>query len=627
MPRIESFTLRNFKGAADVTIDISKRIDCPVVTLIGLNESGKTTILEGLSYFITGDNAVTSLFGSPRSISTITALIPVHRKAAFTDETRISAAITLDNDDYKVASELARRYKLKVSENSFPKSVVASRTYKFEDSVFNDVSNYWNFQFNVSPLNGIKERQYERPTIDGEPDLWLEIVKNIESRLPRISYFPTFLVDMPARIYLREHEDERAVNRYYRFVFQDILDSLGGNLSLEKHVCNRIAEFRSKEKSPDWFSIFFGGPSKSPIDSVFQKISNAITKEVLGGWHRIFQRPVAAKSIFVEWNIDTQKGDLPYATLVVSDGESRYALNERSLGFRWFFSFLLFTAFKKGAERSTLFAFDEPAANLHAKAQAELLTSFSRIISAGNRVIYSTHSHHMINPRWLAGAFIVENAALDYDSEDVFGLTTIPTNIKATSYRNFVSQYPTRTSYYQPVIEKLEYVVPELIGSAPFVIVEGITDYYALKFVERIVGKLDLFSLIPGSGAAASGPLISFLISRGEKFLILLDDDKSGRRAALRYYDEWYLAKEAVKTLGELHPKFSTKRLEGLISSDTKAAIAAKIQSERAPTKKEIGLFFAEMCATEADGAYLSQETIENLSAVLILLRKCFERT
>jgi len=36
MPDIRSITLRNFKGAEEVTIDISKRINSPVVTLIGL---------------------------------------------------------------------------------------------------------------------------------------------------------------------------------------------------------------------------------------------------------------------------------------------------------------------------------------------------------------------------------------------------------------------------------------------------------------------------------------------------------------------------------------------------------------------------------------------------------------
>jgi predicted ATPase len=156
----------------------------------------------------------------------------------------------------------------------------------------------------------------------------------------------------------------------------------------------------------------------------------------------------------MEWNVDPQNGDLPYASFYISDGESKYSASERSLGFRWFFSFLLFTAFKKGGSMHTLFLFDEPAANLHAKAQAELLESFSKITAEGNQIVYSTHSHHMINPRWLAGAYLVENKAVDYDSDDSFGLTTKPTNIVCTPYRQFVASYPDRTSYFQPVIRQ-----------------------------------------------------------------------------------------------------------------------------------------------------------------------------
>jgi predicted ATP-dependent endonuclease of OLD family len=351
MPDIRSITLRNFKGAEEVTIDISKRINSPVVTLIGLNESGKTTILEGLSHFVTGDNAVSSLFQGVHSKTEIAALIPVHKKAAFSGTIDISASITLDDADYDLASKLAHKHKLKIVRESFPSEMTVSRLYEFEDSVLKESTNNWDMELKVCSLRGSKqkEKEYVRPEAEGEPDLWNEITSAIWKKLPRIAYFPTFLVDMPSRIYLKEHKDERAVNRYYRYVFQDILDSLGENLSLEKHVSKRIEDFKAKENSPDWFSIFFGGPSKVPIDSVFQKISSAVTREVLGSWQRVFQRPIAAKSISIEWNVDTQKGDLPYAAFVVSDGESRYAISERSLGFRWFFSFLLFTAFKQAA--------------------------------------------------------------------------------------------------------------------------------------------------------------------------------------------------------------------------------------------------------------------------------------
>jgi predicted ATP-dependent endonuclease of OLD family len=618
MAEIQIFTLKNFKGADHVSIDISKRIESPVVTLIGLNESGKTTILEGLSYFITGDNAVSSLFDGVHSKLDATSLIPIHRKAAFTGIVSVSADITLDEEDFQSASELAKKHKLVIDKNSFPEKLQLRREYTFEDSVLRNSENIYELKLNVYPLSGITKRvkAHERPTSDG-PSLSKEVYVQLVEKLPRIAYFPTFLVDMPARIYLKEHKGERPVNRYYREVFQDILDSLNEGLTLERHVCKRIEDFVEKEESTNWFSAFQIGPSKITIDLVFQKISSVVTKEVLGSWRNIFQLPISAKSVLIEWQIDTEKENIPYASFYVSDGESRYAISERSLGFRWFFSFLLFTGFKKASNRPTLFVFDEPAANLHAKAQAELLKSFSKIVTGGNRVVYSTHSHHMINPRWLSGAYIVENEALDYDSDDAFGLTAKPTKIKATNYREFVAQYSSRSSYFQPVIEKLEYITPEILGSAPFLIIEGISDYYAMKLVKDGDPTFAHFSLMPGTGSGALGPLISLLMGRGERFFVLLDDDKSGKDAAKKYREEWYLSTEIVQTLGELDSKFNKKCLEGLICSETIHSIKEHMQLNTSPSKKQIGLYFAEQCMTSNDVSRLGQGTRENLHSVL----------
>lgn len=533
MPVINSIRIRNFKGAANVFISLTGKVPTPVVTLIGLNESGKTTILEGLSYFISKDDAVSKIFEGVHSSSAISALIPIHQKAAFTGDILIEAHVSLTSADIIIAETVAREAGIKLESETLTQNSTVTQKYSFVDSVNTSSSRLWSLQFKGA-FKGKKAKVFAGAEASETPEktAWRAVVASIAERLPRISYFPTFLVDTPSRIYLEEHDDERPVNRYYRSVLQDILTSLTGDISLEKHVCKRIRDFKSEQNQPSWISLLFGSPSKSQIDSVFQKISNAVTKEVLGSWSKIFQRPITAKLVSIEWNVDPQKDDLPYASFYISDGESKYSVSERSLGFRWFFSFLLFTAFKKAYSRPTLFLFDEPAANLHAKAQAELLKSFSKITGDGNQIIYSTHSHHMINPQWLSGAYIVENTALDYDSDDSFAFTTKPTNIVCTAYRQFVSQYPERTSYFQPVIDQLEYVAPAIIGSPPYVIVEGITDFYALKLVQD---KLAKTSIMPGCGAGSSGALISWLLGRGEKFILVLDDDSAGKAAAKRY--------------------------------------------------------------------------------------------
>jgi AAA15 family ATPase/GTPase len=65
MPIINSIQIKNFKGAANVSVALTGKITTPVVTLIGLNESGKTTILEGFSYFVTNDTGLHPVWLTP----------------------------------------------------------------------------------------------------------------------------------------------------------------------------------------------------------------------------------------------------------------------------------------------------------------------------------------------------------------------------------------------------------------------------------------------------------------------------------------------------------------------------------------------------------------------------------
>lgn len=619
MPTINKFIVENFKGIEKVEIDLEGKTTSPVLTLIGLNESGKTTILEALSHFVSGDRSVASLFEGPDAKASALSLIPMHRKAAFTGNIKISAVISLDRNDVDALEALAKDFKLKLDTTPYATPIVVERKFVFEDSSLKSSVSNWGFPLKTKSSRASSFSEYKRPDdVPDDEDLWSECVKCISEKLQQISYFPTFLVDMPARIYLRPYDGESPINRHYRYVFQDVLDSLGEGLSLEKHVSKRIEEFKKSEKATTWLSIFLGSPSKGPIDSVFQKISNAITKEVLGSWQRVFQRAISAKTITVEWNVDTEKEDLPYAAFYVSDGESRYAINERSLGFRWFFSFLLFTGFKKAKQRKTIFIFDEPAANLHAKAQAELLKSFSRIASDGNKIIYSTHSHHMINPQWLGAAYIVENAALDYDKSDSFGLDTKPTKVAATPYRQFVSAFPSRSSYFQPVIEKLEYVPPEIVGAPPYLIVEGISDYYALTLAKKICGKSYGYNLIPGVGSGASGPIISQALGQGIKFSLLLDDDDEGKKAAKKYKEDWFLNGSAVTTLSDVDAEFSGKALEKLLGQESIALIQSYLELQDKPSKRQIGWYLAEACGTPSPSANaLPNTAVENLTRVL----------
>lgn len=614
---LKSISLKNFKGINSIDISFGERGERKVITLVGLNESGKTTILEGISHFATSDPEVTQIFDSYTKRE-ILSFIPINRKAAFTGRVDIIANVLLDEQDHGAICSVFANGGWEVDRSALSSSISITKSFEFRDSEFvrPRYGTTWSgLDIKVRRSKRSKFSTYTRPvTSDDGVDYWSVATDVISGLIPNIAYFPTFLVDMPHRIYLKEHADETATNRYYRRILQNILDSLKEGISLKTHVVDRIERYRSENVADTWISSFFGDPSRRNVDSVFLKMSTKITIEVLGSWSKIFNRPATAKRITLEWNVAPEKDNLPYASFSVSDGEAPYALSERSLGFRWFFSFLLFTRFGGDRGRSNLFLFDEPAANLHARAQAELLKSFERILDEGSSIIYSTHSHHMINPLWLSGAYIVENKAIDYEGDDAgTEFSVLPTLISATSYRRFVGENASRISYFQPVVDRLQYVEPSVVASGRQLLVEGPSDFYALSLAKRALGGSVDICVVPGGGAGSLDPMIEIALSRGARFLILLDDDAEGRKSKARYLERWSLPHDMVFTLGDIDERHKGESIEGLIGSKTIEAI--KQQYSGSYKKKQIQSYLSE--AHFSDQKVICDETIEAMKKIL----------
>jgi predicted ATP-dependent endonuclease of OLD family len=85
--------------------------------------------------------------------------------------------------------------------------------------------------------------------------------------------------------------------------------------------------------------------------------------------------------------------------------------DQRSKGFIWFFSFLVwFDAVQSRAdtEDALTLLLDEPGLNLHALAQADFL-SYIRELSKHHQVIYSTHSPFMVDSAHLENVRVVED--------------------------------------------------------------------------------------------------------------------------------------------------------------------------------------------------------------------------
>ena len=304
--------------------------------------------------------------------------------------------------------------------------------------------------------------------------------------------------------------------------------------------------------------------ARQALDSILLKMGQFVSKMVLGEWNKIFGRPKSAREIVFDFGKD-EDGDV-FLELKIREGGDIYEVQDRSLGFRWFLSFLLATTYAtRGLTSPALLLLDEPASNLHPAAQARLLDRLNNMKNC--RVIYTTHSHHMVNPDWLNSTYIVRNKAL-LDSEAIEDFDPKSTEVEVFRYKTFVGSYPEQVSYFQPVLDILEYTPSKLGLDAPSVIVEGRSDYCALRI--GFSGRDKDFNLIPGTGAGASSSLIQLLIGWGIPFLVLLDSDSEGLKQKKLYVERF--GKEIdgrVITWSDLNASWVGMGLEEVIGKET----------------------------------------------------------
>ncbi len=600
--RYTKFVIRSFKGIKRAEIDLSKKPEGNIYTLVGLNESGKTTILEAINSFSPDRDGVARIFDDIIKEIQPKDLVPKAQKSNFTSTISVVAHLELDDQEKgSIVSHAQSELGILLDQASIPTNLVIEKNLHFENSDHMRTQNIWYFR----PRAKIKGRRKTTDVTAPDPN-WHSLIRFIQQQIPTISYFPTFLFDFPDRIYLSNPPDsiDPGVNTYYVQIVQDVLDYLGGGMTISTHIVDRVEKTVKDDSSWDFLS-FWRSDHREQIAHVMLKIGHAISQVIFERWNEIFGSKPKGKSIEVDWNVEPRADGTRsvYLRFQIHDGTSKFDISERSLGFRWFFCFLLFTQFRAARRLGTgaLFLFDEPASNLHSKAQKKLLESFSRVTGEKNVIIYSTHSHYMINPLWLENAFIVINKGIDYEEQLSIdkAIQAADTDIIAVKYRDFVGQTPDRVTYYQPILDALDFVSSPLELGHDALFVEGKNDFYALKYFELVhFQDKNPMTIVPSSGAGDLGPIISLYLGWGKKFIILLDADKAGAQAKARYEEQWLLPEGTVLLLSDIDEKWKGKRFERLLTDADLTLISSWCGKAKAG-KADIGRFFQESVAMQ----------------------------
>jgi len=502
--RYNIFRINNFKGIHDLKIELNQLPKSHVFTLVGLNESGKTTILEALHWLTNPDNYDN------------TSLIPRNKMWNFNDTISVSANISLTNHDERMISAYSeRQYKFILFEKI--DKVKYSREYLYENSELIDTKSSLQMK-----LIGKTKRMKSIKTLSEDDEKYIKVSNYIlKYLLPPIIYYENFLFDFPDKIYLKEKNGHKLnyEDLFYFKVIQDVMYAIDKKRELnpQKHLVDRYLSNKESERRS--------------LGSTLDKLSSKITTEVFTAWRELLKYTSTALSITLGRTLEEDDKGY-FIQIQVKEGDNPYLIRERSLGFRWFFSFFLFThfrAYREKYKKNGLYLLDEPASNLHQTAQSKILNAFDNFPNKQD-IIYATHSHHMVNPKWLASTFVVKNEAREYSDVDV-AYDSHKTNIKVERYYKFVASYPNDQDYFRPILDALDYQPSKLELVPEIIMVEGKNDFYTLKYFKEmnLIKSSIGDNIYPGTGKDKIEYIVGLYIAWGKEFIVLLDADRGGK--------------------------------------------------------------------------------------------------
>ncbi len=599
--KYEKFIIENFKGASEVEIDLSRPFTSKVFPLVGLNESGKTTILEAIDFF------------QDDSIEEEDKYKLIHKKdlGSFSGKIRIEATLHLEEIDKKKIKVFLKEHDLKVATNA-EKAYRISEDF-FENTSYKDGTLDWQFMPNIKVLsNG---QRSPRDLASEYPSVYEELKKGLDKLQPRILYYPDFLFDFPEKIYLENidtltSEKEKATQKEYSKIIDDILRSINPDYSLTDFL------LKLKDISTP--------ASEAAATAIKEQVSRELNDKILTPWNAIFID--TGKSIKIETGNDTTGY---FIKVRINEGQNTFLVNERSLGFRWFFGFILFTEFRKrrdGEQGEYLFLFDEPASNLHESSQKKLLDIF-KSLTDNAKIIYTTHSPYLLSPEFLLSTSVVIDSGRLEES-----IVDHRQDIKVIPYRQFVSQSQNEETHYKPLLDILEFHPNEFEKTDNIVFFEGKFDYYTFKWVLNTQFSEEgyNFKLYPGASVDKYENIFREYLAHDKKFIAVFDADgdssSKGKGAQKRYIDNISQElKKQVFTLKDIDTSFDTFTTEKLFTEDERLQIQQKsFSSDMIYSKSHFNTAIQELFI-QNETFTLSSQTIENFKKVFDFIKEKFD--
>jgi predicted ATP-dependent endonuclease of OLD family len=508
--RLVSARVTNYKS-----IDDSTKVEMDNVTcLVGKNEAGKTAFLKALQKLSTVDD----------EDGTFDPLVEYPKKS-YSRYKRLHDATPAEvvQVEFELSDgEIAR------IESSFGEGVLKSRTvqatknYKNQRSLILQVDESAvvdHFTGSAGLPDDLKKQVGAATTVDE----LVSLLEAVEDAPPSA----TTLLEVVTNRFGASTVSHQIINDYLvklvpRFVYFDDYSIMGGRISIQD-LRQRRDNGNLKEADRTFLALlslvgaslddFENEQNYTRLKAELEAASNRISDEVFAFWSQ-------NKELEVNFDIfPANPADLPplnsgtILSVWIRNTHHRVSVpfDERSRGFVWFFSFLVYFSQLEDRGTDLLLLLDEPGLSLHAKAQGDFLRFIDERLAPKHQVIYTTHSPFMINPYQLQRARTVQ----DLDSRGTIISRDVLSSDRDTVY---------------PLQAAMGYEMAQTLFIGPHnLLVEGPSDLIYLQVLSSAAtsrGKVGLdprWVVIPVGGAAKLSTFVTLYGGNKLDIAVLMD--------------------------------------------------------------------------------------------------------
>lgn len=351
---------------------------------------------------------------------------------------------------------------------------------------------------------GMKEIQTELNKIKKGAGKWENPLEGyifltyISPAVPKLWYFSDYF-SLPCRINLNEFATGKPT----------------GSLSSEEFkIAKALFELSGLQLSDIQSETNF-----EAFKAQLEATSNSITDDMFEYW-------TTNQNLEIRFDIEHAADNVRYLNIRIYNSKHRVTLplKNRSKGFLWFFSFLVwFSKIQGNTDSKYILLLDEPGLSLHASAQSDLLRFIDEKLAPEYQVIYTTHSPFMIDSLKLNEVRTV------YDTQNPKVGSVVS---DAVEEKDSDTLFPLQAALGYTIAQNL-YVSPNNL------LVEGISDLVylnhfssALKALGR-EGLSDDVTIVPVGGADKIATFIS-LMRGNELSTVCLLDTFTDQRAETR---------------------------------------------------------------------------------------------